>query len=108
MPALVAIHPDGKKVVRQVRKMDFAVAKELIGNGCDLIQSVRVRYGGKIRDCWLDEEGFSRPNPVNPHIKRLVEDAYPMYRGGVQDFVGVGVVYIAGDTSDKSDPAEAF
>lgn len=107
MPALVAIHPDGKKTVRQVRKLDLALTRELIGNGCELVERVRVRYGGKLRDCWLDEEGWTKPNVANPHVKRLVEDAYPMYRG-CQDFAGVGVIYVPGDTSEKSDPEEVF
>jgi hypothetical protein len=107
MPALIAIYPDGRKEVHQVKKLDLDLCRKLIGNGCELVERTKVRYGGKLRDVWLDEEGWTKPNIPNPHIKRMVEDAYPQFRG-CQDFAGVGVVWVPGDTTDKSDPPETF
>lgn len=103
MGTLLAIHPDGLNKAVPSPKLDLKKVYELIGNGCDTVERVKVRWEGRLYDCWLDEEGWIKPNVPNRRIKELVRAAYPN-NPVVQDFAGVGVIWIPKGL-DISDPA---
>lgn len=94
MGRLVAIKPDGTTEERASKKLDLAIVRELIGNGCTIVERVRGRYEGRVRDIWLDEEGLLKVNVTfNPYVREMAE-AY--YGRPCQEFAGTGVVWVPG------------
>ena len=59
--------------------------------GCTTVERIKVRYEGRVRDCYLDEEGLLRGKQFNPKIKELAE-AY--YGQPCQEFAGAGAIWI--------------
>ena len=99
MAVYVVIKPNGTRdsYIEPSGKFSLRRARELIGEGCTVAERIRVRYGGKVRDCWLDEEGLLRARrEFNKQVK-LYAEAY--YDKTCQEFVGNGVIWIPGDTS---------
>lgn len=89
MGTMVLITPDGSESYHEAKKLDIHKVYELIG--CNIVERVKVRYDGKIRDCYLDEEGLYRQGQSNPRVRQLAE-AY--YGRPCQTFMGAGVVWI--------------
>lgn len=59
--------------------------------GASTVERIKVRYDGKVRDAYLDENGFLNRKSRNPKIKELAE-AY--YGAPCQDFVGHAAIWI--------------
>lgn len=89
MGQLVVIHPSGKEEVVQAEKLDLDKVRELIG--CKWLERTKVRYNFKVRDCWLDEEGWLKPNTANPKVRALAEE---YWKRPCQEFAGIGVVWV--------------
>lgn len=90
MGKMVLITTTGDEVVHESKKFDIKKAYELIG--CDLVERIKVRYEGKVRDAYLDEEGFLKPNP-EMNLK-IMHYAAGYYNQPVQDFVGNAVIWV--------------
>lgn len=88
MGRLIAVHPDGKHVEYPSKKADYEKLSGLVGG---YIERIKVRYEGKVRDCYLNEEGLLNRLPWNPKVKEYAE-AY--YNRPCQQFAGVGVIWI--------------
>jgi len=89
MGTMVCVCPDGKETFHPSQKMDFKKAYELIG--CDCIAPFKVRFRGKVRDAYVDDNGFvTQPND-NPFIQYYAE-AY--YKGPCQTFKGAAVIWV--------------
>jgi hypothetical protein len=79
--------------------------------GCNTVERIKVRYEGRVRDCYVDEEGWLPPaKRPNPELRKLAE-AY--YGRPCQDFAGAGAIWIPTprkpkSTLTKSDPPEIF
>lgn len=91
MGKLIAIKPDGTTEEVESKKLDLEATKKLIGNGCEIVERVKVRFEGRVRDCWLDEEGWCKPNVANRHVKRMAEEYFGR---DCQEFGGVGVIWV--------------
>ena len=101
MPALIEIRTDGTRVTHQVKKLDLAQVRKLIGPKCDIVERIRVKYAGHVRDCWLDEEGLYKGGyDQNPYVRKLAEEHYKM---PMQTFMGTGVIWVPGNTLPSDD-----
>jgi hypothetical protein len=88
---LVAIYPDGKEKTWEAPKLSFQQVKDIIGNNCSIIERTKVKYRGKARDCWMDEEGLLKRNLRNPFVQALSQDYWGLQ---TQEFAGTGVIWI--------------
>lgn len=71
-------------------KLDFRLIYLAIG--ANTVERIKVRYEGKVRDCYLDENGWLPPaKRPNPKIKEMAE-AY--YEAPCQDFAGHAAIWI--------------
>lgn len=67
--------------------------------GCNTVERIKVRYEGRVRDCYVDEEGWLPPaKRPNPELRRL---ASLYYGPGVQEFAGSGAIWIPTPRSKK-------
>lgn len=85
---IVILHPDGTKEERNVSRLDIAQIQKLVGG---YVERTKVRYEGRPRDCYLNEEGILRGLPWNNQVK-LYAKAY--WNCECQIFAGVGVIWI--------------
>jgi hypothetical protein len=85
---LVVISPEGQVTEVPVKKLDISEIQAAVSG---YVERIKVRYEGKVRDCYLNEEGLLRGMPYNPKIRELAE-AY--YGRPCQDFAGVGVIWV--------------
>jgi len=68
--------------------------------GCNTVERIKVRWEGKVRDCYVDEEGWLPPQKrPNPKLKELAE-AY--YGAPCQEFAGSGAIWIPTSRSKKN------
>lgn len=86
---LVIIHPDGKTETTMWTGKDFLPALYALIN-CTCVTRTEVKYEGKKRWMWLDDEGMYKQK-LNPHLRQHAE-AY--WKQPCQDFFGVGVIEI--------------
>jgi hypothetical protein len=86
---LVRVMPDGTEDFTISKTADLKTVYELIG--CDCVARIKVRYRGKARDCYLDDNGFITQAQDNPAIKSMAE-AY--YGQPCQTFMGAGVIWV--------------
>ena len=91
MGTMIVIRPDGSTEEHESKKLDLPSIRKLIGNGCSVVERTKVRYAGKVRDCWLDEEGWTKPNLRNPFVKAMAEE---YWNKQCQEFAGIGVVWV--------------
>lgn len=90
MGKIVVIKPTGEEIILPAdTKLDLRLMYLAIG--CNSVERIKVRYEGKVRDCYLDEEGLLRGKRFNPKIKELAE-AY--YGQPCQEFAGSGAIWI--------------
>jgi len=98
---LIKILPNGDKEFQAYNKNDtpsWEVLFKLVGN---YIERVRVKYEGKMRDAYLDEEGLIRNPPleINPYAYELIKaggNAYQNY------YVGPIVIWVPDPKVKKS------
>ena len=63
MGTYVVVRPDGTQTrVEGGKKIELSKLYELIG--CTTVECTPVKFEGKKRDCWLDEEGLYHQKPV--------------------------------------------
>lgn len=84
----IIIQPDGTKSEVERKKFDYDVTSEAVGG---YIERIKVRYEGKVRDCYLNEEGLLLGLPFNSEIKKLAEDYYKV---PCQQFAGPAVIWV--------------
>lgn len=87
---LVVIHPSGMVTEHPYEKSgapDWVALKGLVGG---YIERVRVRYEGKVRDAYVNENGISEGLPLNPHGAAIL--AAPFTPG--TEIVGPLVVWV--------------
>jgi hypothetical protein len=95
MGTMVVLKTDGTEEHIESKKLDLHKMYELIP--CTTVERIKVRYEGKVRDCYLDEEGLYTQKHANHGVKRLAE----LYYGApCQTFMGNAVIWIPGE-SDK-------
>lgn len=85
---LVVVPPDGPHYSMEVKKLDIQEVNKLVGG---YVERIKVRWEGRIRDCYLNEEGLLRQLPFNPYIRKLAEDHYKVQ---CQPFAGTGVIWV--------------
>jgi hypothetical protein len=103
MGLLLVIKPDGTEVAVPAKKLSIPDLYPLIGNGCTCVTRVRVRYNGRMRDLWLDDNGWIKRNVANPKLRKLYAESHKVPLEEVQEFAGTGVIW---DPSFK-EPAES-
>jgi hypothetical protein len=75
------------------KKLDLGVVRALIGNGCQIVERTPVKWEGRKRDCWLDEEGlYHEPVIINPRIQAISAEYWK--RNDIQEFAGIGVIWV--------------
>jgi len=90
MAQIIVVKPSGEYITLPAdNKLDLRLIGLAIGAG--VVERVQVRYEGRIRDCWLDEEGLLKGRQLNPEVKRLAEARYGV---PCQDFAGPGAIWI--------------
>jgi hypothetical protein len=101
MAKIVVIKPTGEEVVLPADdKLDLRLMYLAIG--CTTVERIKVRYEGKVRDCYVDEEGWLPPQKrPNPALKRLAE-AY--YGAPCQELAGSGAIWIPTPRKKHEDP----
>jgi hypothetical protein len=105
MGKIVVVKTTGEEITLPADdKLDIRLMYLAIG--CNVVERIKVRYEGKVRDAYLDEEGLLRPVVrMNPKIKEYAE-AY--YGRPCQDFAGNAAIWIPTPRKPKgeiSDPA---
>ena len=88
MGTLVCIKPDGTEERIEAKKPDYEVLNRLVGG---YIERVRVRYEGRIRDCYVNEDGFRLTLEPNEHIRSKLAGVFEHYQGVI---LGNGVVWV--------------
>jgi hypothetical protein len=98
MANIVVVKPTGEYITLPADdKMDLRLIGLAIGAG--VVERVKVRYEGKVRDCWLDEEGWINQKRPNPEVKKLAEAYYGV---PCQEFAGSGAIWIPTPRSKKN------
>jgi hypothetical protein len=97
MSNIVVVKPTGEYITLPADdKMDLRLIGLAIGAG--VVERVKVRYEGRVRDCWLDEEGWLNAKRPNPEVKKLAEAYYGV---PCQEFAGSGAIWIPTPRSKK-------
>ena len=91
---LIKIEPNGKREIHEYKHKGpptWEILHQLVGG---YIERVRVRYEGKLRDAYMDEEGLIKSPPLapNPYALKLIADAYD--RVPDQLFMGPIVIWL--------------
>jgi len=87
---MVLVEPSGKETFHHTSaKLKLGDVYALIG--CDCVAMIKVRYRGKVRDAYLDDNGFMTQPHDNPFIKYYAE-AY--YKQPCQTFMGPAVIWV--------------
>lgn len=91
MANIVVVKPSGEIVnLPADNKLDLRLIYLAIGANC--VERIKVRYEGKVRDCYLDENGWLPPaKRPNPTIKKMAED---YYKAPCQEFAGSAAIWI--------------
>jgi hypothetical protein len=101
MAEIHVIKPDGT-ITKLPADDKLDIRLMYLAIGCNCVERIKVRYEGRVRDAYLDEEGLYRPNiRWNSKIKELAE-AY--YGRTCQQFAGTAAIWIP--TSRSKKPAE--
>jgi len=90
---LIKIGPDGRKELHEYGARGTPKWEVLYGLVGGYIERVRVRYEGKLRDAYLNEEGLLKGLPINKYAHKLIQDAESNY-AVQQYFVGPIVIWI--------------
>lgn len=90
MSTIVVIKPNGEVInLPADTKLDLRLM--YLALGCRTVERIKVRWEGRVRDCYVDEEGLLTRRPFNPKLKELAE-AY--YGAPCQEFAGSGAIWI--------------
>jgi hypothetical protein len=99
MGKIVVVKPTGEYVHLPADKsLDLRLIYLAIG--ASTVERIKVRYEGRVRDAYLDEEGFLNGKRPNAEIKKLAE-AY--YGQPCQTFVGSAAIWIPTPRKEKAD-----
>ena len=90
MGTMVLVKTDGTYEFHPAKKFDIKFAYRLIG--CELVEVIKVRFRGRVREAYLDEEGLVRSGTIklNPEIRKLAAD---YYGAPIQEFAGHAVIW---------------
>lgn len=99
MAQIVVVKPTGEYIILPAPdKLDLKLIYLAIG--ASTVERIKVRYLGRVRDCYVDENGWLPPaKRPNPELKKLAE-AY--YGAPCQDFAGSGAIWIPTPRSKKN------
>ena len=91
MSKIVVIKTTGEEIVLPADdKLDLRLM--YLALGCTTVERIKVRYEGRVRDCYVDEEGWLPPaKRPNPRLKELAE---AFYGKPCQEFAGSGAIWI--------------
>lgn len=90
MGTIVVVKPTGEYIhLPADKKLDLRLIYMAIG--ASTVERIKVRYEGRVRDAYLDEEGIMNGKRPNPEIKKLAE-AY--YGRPCQTFLGSAAIWI--------------
>lgn len=106
MGTYVVLHTDGTQTrVPGGKELELSKLYELIG--CELVECTPVKFEGRKRDCWLDEEGLLKQTPImangtvvgyetviNPQLRELSAAYWKMPIDRIQPFAGIGVIWL--------------
>lgn len=105
---LVKIEPNGTLThIRVENPKGWTVGElyHLIGNGCDMVEGISVRYDEKPRIAYVDEDArIPREGRPIPPVNRKATELYREYYGpAAGEIVGVALVWIP-DVKIGGDP----
>jgi hypothetical protein len=97
---LVEIKPDGTETKHEVKgHIPLQTIWKLVGG---YVERIKVRYDGKVRDCYLNENGVAERLIVNPKIRELAK-LYYTQGGELQQFLGTGVIWVPNPRKKKGE-----
>ena len=88
MGKLVTIMPDGTESVTESKKPDYETIHSLLGG---YMERIRVRYEGRIRDAYVDEEGLIKGLDRNPKIEKMMDG---MFKGYAAPIAGKAIIWV--------------
>jgi len=92
---LVKIDCFGKQSITKIEHSGPPTWDELNKEIGGYIERVRVKYEGKMRDAYVDEEGLLKDLPYNPIASKLVSNSYSTKPSGyVAYIVGPLVIWV--------------
>lgn len=101
MGTIVVVKPTGEYIhLPADKKLDLRLIYLAIG--ASTVERIKVRYEGKVRDCYMDEEGFLNGKRPNAEIRKLAEAYYGV---PCQTFVGSGAIWIPTPKKEKANGA---
>jgi len=90
MANIIVIKPFGEIISLPAdNKLDLRLM--YLALGCHTVERIKVRWEGKVRDCYVDEEGAIRGRPLNPELRKLAQGYYGQ---DIQEFSGPGAIWI--------------
>lgn len=90
MGTIVVVKPTGEYIhLPADKKLDLRLIYMAIG--ASTVERIKVRYEGRVRDAYLDEEGIMNGKRPNPEIRRL---AALYYGPNIQTFLGSAAIWI--------------
>lgn len=89
--AIVLEADGGRKYITLHKKETLEQLQEWVGG---YIQRTRVRFEGKMRDLWVNEEGLIKELPFNRQVTALIAETHNKTLGQVFPIVGNCVVII--------------
>jgi hypothetical protein len=92
---LVIIQPDGTKTEQRWEKSGPPNWETLSAAVGGYIERIRVKYNGRARDCYVNEEGILKRLPANSEIRQLAADYYAQGSTySIQQFHGPGAIWV--------------
>lgn len=95
---LIVIRPDGTETEESWMKSgtpNWETLKRLVGG---YIERIRVRYDGKVRDAYVNEDGLSERLEVNYHAMHILA---PPFSASHNTIVGPVVIWLPNPTTRK-------
>lgn len=102
---LIKVNPDGTRVEEVWGKRgppNWETLKRLVGG---YIEMVQVRYEGRLRDAYVNEDGFGERLPYNPHGTALLGGRF---EGTGTTIVGPLVIWVPLATAARKPPKRAL
>lgn len=86
---MVKINPDGSRETRQVPRRGEPTFEDIKGFLGGYYERVQMRYEGRIRYAYVDEEGLIKGLPFNEEVTRNLDGHFKNYAGMI---VGPAIV----------------
>lgn len=90
MSQIVVVKPTGETITLPADdKLDLRLM--YLALRCSTVERIKVRYDGRVRDCYVDEEGAIKGRAINPKLRELAQG---YYGPGIQQFSGPGAIWV--------------